>query len=128
MASENTRWLAIGLDGGGWLARLMSVWQPLQPIAPWTDCAKLSPEICNESVVPFASGLSNPAASWQPRHCWSPAEGAATATGAVIPASANRVVITTMLNALRPIEPRAIRPPVGCDRVVSIAACRAPPQ
>src|ERR1700689_5347136 len=98
MATENTRWLAIGFAAGGCLARSTSLWQPAQPIAAWTDCANPSPSMCNESVPPLASGFSRPAIEWQARHCWSLGDGAADDASDV---SANRTAIASTTNVLR---------------------------
>ena len=46
---ENSRLVPMEFSAGGWLDGLMSVWQPVHPITLWTDCAKASPGICNES-------------------------------------------------------------------------------
>src|SRR5580658_7994245 len=97
MAMENARRLAIGCTAAGWLGRLMSAWQPVQPNAPWTEGAKWSASIVSESVAPSASFVWNPGDPWQIRHCWlaagraapagAGAGGLAAAAGAIIPAN-----------------------------------------
>src|ERR1019366_9285496 len=88
----------------------MSAWQPVHPIALWTDCANPSPGTCNESFSPLSSGFSSPAIPWQARHCVSPAARAAADAGAASPASASTPAATAapivpMANGLRPILP-----------------------
>src|SRR5208282_3218301 len=107
---EKSRLVLMGFSAGGWLDGSMSVWQPVHPITLWTDCAKASPGMCNESDSPLASCFSSPGAPWQARHFPSPSERAAADADAVIPARASTTAavaapIVPIAKGLRPILP-----------------------